>query len=74
MAAFYAEQCTIPLLFLNFEVSLGTLNQSLNNYGFIFDTIFSSLAELEIVWVHTSTEEACEYRLAAVDVPSRVLL
>ena len=40
MAAFYTEQCTSPLLFLNFEVSLGTLNQSLKNYGFIFDTIF----------------------------------
>ena len=38
-AAFYAEQCTSPSLFHNFEVSQGSLNRSLNNYGFISDAI-----------------------------------
>ena len=37
--AFYTEQCTNPLLFHNFEVSLGGSNQSLKNYGFICDAI-----------------------------------
>jgi len=38
--AFYTEQCTSPSLFHNFVLSRGSLNYSLNNYGFIFDTIF----------------------------------
>ena len=38
-AAFYTEQCTSPSLFHNFEVSQGSLNHSLNNYGFISDVI-----------------------------------
>jgi len=38
-AAFYTEQCTSSSLFHNFEVSRGSSNQSLNNYGFISDTI-----------------------------------
>ena len=37
--AFYAEQCTSPWLFHNFEVSRGSLNRSLNNYCFISDAI-----------------------------------
>ena len=34
-AAFSTEQCTIPLLLHNFEVSGGALNWSLQSYGFI---------------------------------------
>ena len=41
-AAFYTEQCTSPSFFsFNFEVSQGGLNQSLKNYGFIRDAIFT---------------------------------
>ena len=39
-ARFYTEQCTSLLLFHNFEVSQGTSNQSLNNYGFSFFFFF----------------------------------
>jgi len=40
-AAFYTEQCTIPSLFHNFEVSQGARSHSLKNYGFQFGTPFS---------------------------------
>jgi len=33
-AAFCTEQCITPLLFHSFEVSRGTRNHSLKNYGF----------------------------------------
>jgi len=42
-AAFYTEQCTSPSLFHNLEVSQGSVNQSLKNYGFTSDTIFKIL-------------------------------
>ena len=41
-AAFYTEQCTSPSLFHNFQVSQGSSNQSLKNYGFISNTIFKN--------------------------------
>ena len=37
IAAFYTEQCMSPSLF---EVSWGSSNRSLNNYGFISEAIF----------------------------------
>jgi len=40
IAAFYAEQYTNPPLLHNFQVSQGSSNQTLNNYGFICDAIF----------------------------------
>jgi len=40
-AAFCTELCTTPLPFHNFEVSRGTCNHSLKNYGFQFGTPFS---------------------------------
>jgi len=39
--AFCMEQCTTPSLFHNFEVSQGTRNHSLKNYGFQFGMSFS---------------------------------
>ena len=38
-AALYAEQYTNPPLLHNFQVSQGSSNQTLNNYGFICDAI-----------------------------------
>ena len=32
-----------PIAFHNFEISWGSLNRSLNNYGFISDAIFKNL-------------------------------
>jgi len=48
-AAFRMEQCTTLLLFHNLEVSQGTHNRLLKNYGFKFRTLFSLL----FVCMHT---------------------
>jgi len=45
-AAFYTEQCTSPLISHNFGVSQGSSNRSLNNYGFISNSIFKSFTHV----------------------------
>ena len=41
-------QCTIPLLFHIFEVSLGTCNYSLTNDGFVWDTVFFTCTNVHL--------------------------
>jgi len=63
-AAFCMEQSTTPSLFHEFEVSEGTCDHSLKNYGFQFGTPFSRVpCESSNLWksngvVHCSIQKA----------------